>query len=206
MHVLFIHGMGRSPLSGWPLRWHLRRRGFRTATFAYNVSLQDFETIRRRLVARIEAVALKDDYVLVGHSLGGVLARAAVNSLPAHVKQPRHLFLLASPIQPARLAQGLQSNLLFKWITRDCGRLLGSEVRMSQIGPVSCPTTGIAGVRGFSGKRSPFKDEANDGIVALSEVSADWIADQVQVSVAHTFMPSSQKVARLIAERLARGT
>ena len=202
MHVLFVHGMGRSPLSGWPVLRQLRRAGLQTHTFGYAVSRQDFAAISRRLAARIAALAAQGDYVLVGHSLGGVLIRATVNALPAAVQRPQRIFLLGSPQQPARLAQQLRGNPLFRAFTRDCGRLLGSAERMAAVGAVDVPTTSIVGVSGPTQRFSPFAGEPNDGVVSLAEVSADWVTDQVRVATLHTFLPMDPGVARIILQRL----
>ncbi|UVE18470.1 hypothetical protein NVV93_03450 [Pseudomonas sp. LS44] len=204
MQALFVHGMGRSPLSGWPLLWQLKRAGLKTSTYGYSVSLEDFAGIKARLVSTISALAELGDYVLIGHSLGGVLLRAAVNGLPPGVRSPHHVFLLGSPLQPTLLAQRLGTNPIYRTLTRDCGQLLGSVTRMAEIGPVSAPTTGIAGVRGLSGKRSPFSGELNDGVVSISEVSAEWLTDQVRVPSVHTLLPSSKRVGDIILERVAR--
>ena len=195
--------MGRSPLSGWPLLWQLRRASLTTRTFGYSVSVEDFAAIRRRLVARITAVAARDAYILIGHSLGGVLIRDAVKGLPEEVRHPHHVFLLGSPHRPARLAQALQANRIFRALTRDCGQLLGSRPRMASIGSVSVPTTSIAGVGGPRRKAGPFRGEPNDGVVALSEVSASWIADEVHLSTIHALLPMSTRAAAIILERLA---
>lgn len=183
--------------------WHLRRAGMRTRSFGYAVTLDGFEAIRRRLVARIATLAARGDYVLIGHSLGGVLIRAAVNALPAATPLPKHVFLLGSPHQPARLAQLLGSNPVFRALTRDCGQLLGSRERMAAVGAVRVPTTSIVGIGGPARRFTPFPNEPNDGVVSLAEVSAAWIHDQVQVASLHTFLPMSQGVARIILQRLA---
>jgi hypothetical protein len=75
---------------------------------------------------------------------------------------------------------------------------------MSEVGPVSVPTTSIVGIRGMSSKRSPFKGDANDGVISVSETSAEWIADQVQIPTVHTLLPSSRRVGEIILARLAR--
>ena len=204
MQALFVHGMGRSPLSGWPLLRKLRRAGLRTGSFAYWVSLEDFAGIRDRLIKQITVLAAGGDYVLIGHSLGGVLIRAALNALPAETCLPSHVFLLGSPLQPARLAQMLGVYPLYRQLTGDCGQLLGSAVRMGEIGSVPAPTTGIAGIRSLPWKPDPFNGEANDGVVAISEVSADWLVDQVRIEIAHTLLPSSNGVGEIILDRLRR--
>ena len=204
MQVLFVHGMGRSPLSGGMLLWKLRRAGLTIRTFGYSVSFEDFPRIRERLVAAISRLAARGDYVLVGHSLGGVLLRAAINALPAGTRLPQHLFLLGSPVRPSRLAQKFGEHLLFRLVTRDCGRLLASPSRMAEICAVAVPTICIAGISGFTGARSHFPGELNDGIVSLSEVTADWAVERVHVPVFHTLMPSSPRVAEIVLERIIK--
>lgn len=199
--VLFVHGMGRSPLSGWPMLRQLKAAGFEVGCFGYFTSVESFSCIAERLAQRIAEIAAQGEYILIGHSLGGVLIRAAVNSLPATVRSPAHVFLLGSPTRASRLAQRFGRNPVFRRLTGDCGALLGSEQRMSRLGPIGPPTTGIAGVKGVTWKRGPFAGELNDGVVSLSEVSAEWLVDQVKAPVVHTLLPASKQVAGIILER-----
>ena len=204
MDALFVHGLGRSPLSAWPMLRELRRGGLRTTTFGYVAAIEDFASIQRRLAARTAEVAGRGDYIVIGHSLGGVLLRAALASLPAATPQPLHAFLLGSPVRPSRLARDFARSPLFRAFTRDCGELLASPARMAAIGPVDVPVTGIAGVRRGVWKAGPFAGEPNDGIVSLSEVSADWLDEQVHVPTIHAWLPSSGRVAAIILERVKR--
>lgn len=206
MQVLFVHGMGRSALSGWPMLFHLRKAGLHTASFAYSVSLQSFDHIEKRLTQHIIAVAAQGDYVLIGHSLGGVLIRSALRALPTETRNPKHIFLLGSPIQAALLAQKFQAipmfRLLFRWVTRDCGNLLGSSQRMSAICIPNLPITAIVGIKGFSGQWSPFGLEANDGVVSLAEVSSVLISDQIKLPVVHSLLPANKQVTEIILQRI----
>ncbi|OGB33692.1 MAG: hypothetical protein A3F78_03625 [Burkholderiales bacterium RIFCSPLOWO2_12_FULL_61_40] len=204
MQALFVHGMGRSPLSGWPLLRQLRKAGMQTCTFGYVVTVQNFAPIVARLTARLSTLASQGDYILIGHSLGGVLLRAALAALSEEVRPPTHVFLLGSPVRASRLAHKLQGNRLFRALTGDCGQLLANDPRMQGIGPVTAPVTGIAGVLGASTQIGPFRDAPHDGVVSVSEVSADWLTDNVHIPVAHTFLPASQRVAAVILERMAR--
>lgn len=204
MLVLFVHGMGRSPASGWLLLRALRRSGFRTATFGYSVSRESFAQIAARLASTLQALPEQEELVLIGHSLGGVLLRHVLGLLDASAKQVRHLFLLGSPVAASKMAVRFAGNPLFRAITRDCGRLLGSAERMAAIASAAVPATGIAGTRGIVGLRGPFGVEPNDGIVSVSEVSAAWLQDQVLVPVMHTLLPSDRRVAAVILQRLGR--
>lgn len=202
MQALFVHGMGRSPLSGWPLLWRLQGRGVATHTFAYAAAFEDFTRIERRLATTIASVASRGEYVLIGHSLGGVLVRAALHSLDRHCKLPVRVFLLGSPISTARIAASLSGNGAYRLLTGDCGQLLGSSERMGAIPPLTIPTTAVIGTLGWPAGRGPFGHETNDGLVSATEADADWIEDRVEVPVLHSLLPSSGRVAAAILARI----
>jgi len=182
----------------------LRREGLRTTTFGYSVVFENFDAIVTRLRTRITLLAATDGYIVIGHSLGGVLLRAALNSLPPGSALPRHVYLLGSPVLASRIAIWLKNNRLYRALTGDCGQLLGSMDRMNAIGPPAVPATGIGGTRGISNWFGIFGDEVNDGLVSISEVSAPWLTSCVQVPVFHTLLPSSALVANIILQDMAR--
>ncbi|MES2069761.1 MAG: alpha/beta hydrolase [Pseudomonadota bacterium] len=202
MRVLYVHGMGRSPISGFPIRLRLRQHGHVFDSFHYSVALESFDTIRQRLLGKLVELADDGDYVVLGHSLGGVLLRATIASLPAGTRMPRRLFLLGSPTSPSRLARKLQYFWPYRLFTGDCGQLLASDERMLAIPAISVPTTAMIGSKGIKGRFSPFGDEENDCIVAFSEAQVDWADEVVHVPVVHAWQPSSWHVADLLLERI----
>ncbi|HYP69062.1 MAG TPA: alpha/beta fold hydrolase [Thiobacillaceae bacterium] len=203
MQALFVHGMGRTPLSGWRLLARLKAKGIAASSFGYAATFQNFIAIRTRLNRKIIALATHGDYVLIGHSLGGVLLRAAVASLPAGTRLPHRIFLLGSPVRVARIARKLQRNWIYRMLAGDCGQLLGSQARMADIGAHSTPTTSILGIAGWRGRFSLFGNEMNDGIVSVSEASAEWINERICLPAIHTYMPSNKRVFQIILERIA---
>lgn len=204
MQVLFVHGMGRTPLSGWPLLRRLQRVGHRTHTFGHWVSRDSFATIVGRLSQRLERIASDGEYVLVGHSLGGVLLRAALRTAPAALRAPQRLFLLGSPIQVSSVAARMGHNPLYRLFTGDCGRLLGSAERMGAIGSPPVPVTAIVGVKGWSLVAALLPPGPHDGIVTVAETSAPWLTDVVPLPVAHMLLPSDARVSQVILDRLCR--
>lgn len=206
MRILFVHGMGRTPLSGVPLLSQCRKNGVSTSTFGYTTALHDFASISDRLSKRIADIASQGDYVLVGHSLGGILIRSAISDLSVTVTLPKHVFLLGSPIAASRMAKKLQQQWLYRLLTGDCGQLLASDERMARVAALTIPTTSIVGIKGINGKYSPFFDELNDGVVAVSELAADWIGKEIRVPVMHTLLPASRLVADLVLKNLKETT
>lgn len=203
MHALFVHGMGRSRLSGWRLLARLRAHGIIPQAFGYTTPFESFDSIRARLTRRIIDLAAEDDYVLIGHSLGGVLIRGALAGLPTASRPPHRIFLLGSPTKAAMLARKLAHNVIFRMLAGDCGQLLASPTRMASVASTAFPTTNIIGTSGWKGRLNPFQGEPNDGIVAVSEVSAAWSSEQRFIPAIHTYLPSNREVSRLILTRIA---
>ena len=204
IQVLFIHGMGRGRLSGFPLLLHLKRQGFTVSTFGYSTALEEFAGITARLRRRIEDMAARGPYALVGHSLGGIMIREALAQLGSNTRQPLHVFLLGSPVRPARLARHFQRSPVFRALTRDCGRLLASDERMRALPFPEVPITIIVGTGGPRGRLSPFGNLANDGIISVEEARPEQAVEEVRVKKLHTLLPSSLEVARLVSSRLTK--
>lgn len=206
MQALFVHGLGRTPLSGLPLMARLRRAGVRAQGFGYWAAWEDVDAISARLTRRLVGMAQSSGaaqgYAVIGHSLGGVLLRDALAALPDGVPRPRHVFLLGSPQTASRLAQALRDRWMFRAWAGDCGRLLGSAQRMEGIAALAERTTGIVGTRSLPVLRRWFGNETNDGVVSESEVSAAWITDWVRLPQTHTWLPSSLQVSQVILDRL----
>lgn len=194
--------MGRSSASGWLLYRQLQGAGITPSAFAYSAAREPFSRIRQRLVDRLIDIAGRGDYCLIGHSLGGVLLRAALADLPPSVKRPCRLFLIASPTHSARLARRFAPNWLFRRFTGDCMQLLASESAMSAIPAPTLPTTAIFGSKSFPGWLDQFPGESSDGIVSFSEVDAPWLDQRIEIAEIHTLLPANRKTAQAIIATL----
>jgi pimeloyl-ACP methyl ester carboxylesterase len=201
MHLLLIHGMGRTPLSLALLGWRLSQQGHQVRYFSYAVFHKSFDQIVGRLVATILANAERHPYALIGHSLGGLLARAA---LPALADMPPcHLVMLAPPNQSPLLARRLCRHTLYRLITHDCGGKLADKDFYATLPQPCIPTTIIAGTGGPRGHWSPFGDRPNDGIVAVEETQLGPNTELILIPSMHTLIMNSPQVTRTICELLA---
>jgi pimeloyl-ACP methyl ester carboxylesterase len=199
MRAILVHGMGRSPLSQLLLARRLRAAGICVDLFGYS-TFRHFETSVNRLARRIRSFGDDEPFILIGHSLGCVLIRAASPRLGV---PPAACFFLAPPNRAPRAARFFAGSRLYRLFTGDSGKLLASEARMAALPVPACPVRVYAGTAGFRGCLSPFGYEPNDGVLAVSETTLSPSHAPMLVPVLHTFIMNSQAVARDITATVA---
>lgn len=202
-HALLVHGMGRTPVSLSLLAARLRRAGLRTHLFGYAAALDTFDGIARRLAWRAGRLA-GTRWVAVGHSLGGLLLRAAIERLTPEAR-PGRLVMLGTPNRGSLLARQFRRAWWFRLYNGDCGRLLGDPARVAALPPVRVPTRVIAGTLAWPGGAARFGGEPSDGVVALSETRLEGV-EHVERRVQHTVMMHSAEVARLVLGAAREGS
>jgi hypothetical protein len=202
MKVLFVHGMGATPFDCFPTLIRLKKLGYETSTFSYFSSFQNLESIKQRLADQIVVLASTGDFAVIGHSLGGILLRDILLGLQAEVRQPKHLFLVGSPILATKANMYLSRFAMYRFLFGQCGQLVASPEKMGAIGIPAIPTTCVLGTRGLLGRYSPFGNLPNDSIVLESEICVDLFSDVVRVEARHPFLPASPQLVRIIHQRL----
>jgi pimeloyl-ACP methyl ester carboxylesterase len=202
MRVLLVHGLGRTRHSFFLLSRRLSAAGHTPECFAYSVWRERHEQIVTRLVTKLQALAATETEVgLVGHSFGGLLLREAIAMTPG--LRVRHLVMLGTPNRLPRLALALYPWLPPHLMTGSCRECLISAAWFQGLPALSVPYTVVAGTGGWRGPLNPFKGEANDGAVAVSETRVKDDDQPVRVPALHRFLMNSRHVHRLILEKLA---
>ncbi|CAN5844965.1 alpha/beta fold hydrolase [soil metagenome] len=194
--LLLVHGLWRTPLSFLPLMRRLRGRGYANEPFGYVAVGQRYDAIVGRLVTVLDRLADAAPYAVIGHSLGGVLLRSALCRMAG--PPPRHMVMLGTPNRPPRLAGRLGMNLVYRRLMGECGLNLTSPAFYADLPVPEVPYTIVAGTAGPRGRWSPFGDEPNDGIVAVSETRARDDDPIVLLPVGHTFMMRKAEVQAVI--------
>ena len=204
MRVILIHGLGRTPLSLIGLARELRRAGHRTELVAYFAAVESYQRILRRVRRRIHRAAERGEpYAIVGHSLGGLLARVALDPWPTVRPLPRHLVLLGTPNTVPRLAQRFHRSLLYRLVNGESGQLLARPSFFAELPAPTVPTTVIAGTRSWMGPLRLLGETANDGIVAVAETRLGPGAPVVELPASHTFMMNNPQVRAAVRSILA---
>ena len=196
MKVILIHGLGRTSLSLLSLEWRLQQLGCATEQFSFFAFSESFDRIVRRLRLRLQVLARQERYGVVAHSLGGLLTRAALGL--ERIADPEHIVMLGTPNQPPRLAPYAWRLPPFRWFTGECGRRLTRPAFFTSLPGLKSPYTIVAGTGGPRGPWSPFGDEFNDGIVALSETRLSPADRIIQLPVEHTFMMHALSVQETV--------
>lgn len=189
-----------------PLARELRRAGHETDLVGYVPGVESFERIRGRVRQRlVEAGSDGRPYAAIGHSLGGVLLRAALQAWPHGVPLPERLILLGSPSRPPRMARRFHRHIPYRWINGQSGQLLTHSEFFSGLPSDVVPCTIIAGTRGWKRAGLFFDGAPNDGIVAVDEAMPDSGAntDFHTLPASHTFMMNNRRVRALLLQLLA---
>lgn len=192
--ALLIHGLGRTPLSMFPLAGAVRRAGLRTHFFGYSCTAEPFDDIVSRLASVLRRV--RPTFV-VAHSLGGILSRFALHQSP--LAGLRHLVMLGTPNRPPRLAAYFWKWPPFRWLAGQSGRFLATPGEYDLLPTPHFPCTVIAGTAGPVGRLSPFGVTPNDGIVSVCETELPG-ADHFTVPAWHTWMMAHPQVHARLAD------
>jgi len=191
MNILLLHGQGRTTNAMRLLGVRLTRLGHHVLYFGYNTRTDEkFTEIVKRLIVIIKSMPSDQPYALVGHSMGGLLARASLTALEDH--PPFHLILLASPSKPPRLASRAAHSRIYRYITNDCGQQVANAEFYKVLPIPTVPTTIIAGTGGPRGRWLPYGYEANDMAMSVEETRLGPQYEVIQVPSIHTFIMNSR--------------
>jgi hypothetical protein len=178
---------------------YLDRRGHRTELFGYAATLRSFAAITERLHRRLERIDdTGEPWGVIGHSLGGLLLRAALPGL-----RPRHFVMLGVPNRCPRLARRMRRFWPYRLINGDPGQRLADEQFFAELPVPLSPYTIIAGTAGPVGRWSPFGPDRNDGLVAVDETRIRDDDRPVLLPVGHTFMMTRRSVRAAVTDALA---
>lgn len=200
--VVLIHGLGRTALSMSLLGWRLAASGYPVRRIGYPSRRLSTEEATARLRAEVEGHARGWDRVhLVGHSLGGIVARRIAEA-PGNLAIGR-VVQIGSPNLGTGVAARLTGRRLASRglgpVLAELARIPGRVARLEIIGAIA--GTAHCGLpRGLHGLAGP-----HDGLVTVRSAWAGAAA-RAAVPVIHTLLPTSRAVARLVAAYLSDGS
>ena len=168
--VVLLHGILNDPEIMRRAENALRRAGWAVANLAYPSTRLPLEAHARSasLVASALAESGAHEICFVGHSLGGLVARAAMARADADGWRPGRMVLVGSPARGAMVARMLQPLPGYKSFLGPCG----TTVTPAGAACVPMPMCrGVAVIAGGTGGRgfNPLLDGDNDFTVTVAE-------------------------------------
>jgi hypothetical protein len=205
MHVVLVHGMGRSPRALAPLGRRLREAGHTTSFFAYGVRTSALGAIVNRFVRETRPATEAGPWALVGHSLGNLVYRLAERELS---RPPERAIMLAPPNRGSAAARLVSQTplaaTLFAALTGDAGRRLADPGFCAALPRPAVPVTIFAGDRGPR-LPLPFAGAPNDGLVSVEETRLEGADVEHEVVPAiHTFIMNDPRVVQRTLALLRR--
>ncbi|MGZ8151652.1 MAG: esterase/lipase family protein [Methylovulum sp.] len=191
MDIILIHGMGRTPVSMLLLSHRFKKLGYKTYLFGYFPAFESLEQATDRLLQLIDHKIGEKQFAVVGHSLGSVIIRNAINKRKQH--QLSACFFLAPPMVACKAAKFFSRFRLYRLITGEMGQLLAQERFMNQL-PSPENTRIYVGTGGPRAAWLPFGLSLNDGILSVEEASGKTGAVVLEVPSTHTFIMNSRVV------------
>ena len=192
MDAILIHGMGRTPLAFSLLAARLWNSDIRPRFFGYSVTFERLEGCVQRLERFISHRVGKNEYIIIGHSLGTVITRAA---LPRLIHTPLACFLLTPPTQACQMARHFAPRPWAKLLGGEMAQLLADQQFMESIPALNIPAKIYAGTAGPRGRYSPFRDEPNDSVLTVRETLLPNVLHETY-PVLHTFIMNSKAITQ----------
>ena len=184
--VILLHGMGRTRASMAVLAWRFERAGYAAHNFPYNERAANLDELSEELHRYIRDRVRTPTYHLVAHSLGNIIIRNGFKS--PYREGLKRIVMLAPPNRPAHLAQTLEDNPLYQWITGDSGQKLADPSFYESL-PV--PTVEFGVIAGKWGQSISF-EEPNDGVVQVESTKLEGMSDWIVLDRTHTFIMNAE--------------
>jgi triacylglycerol lipase len=210
--VVLLHGLGRSERSMRRLASRLEAAGFAVENLDYPSTRKTPEELVADLEARVASLTAEPCEVhFVGHSLGGLLARAYLagdigRNCPDNARRGR-LVMLGSPNHGSEIVDELRGWRLFDWILGPAAGQLGSDGNSfpSRLGIPNAAFGVIAGTYSWNPLGSRILPGRDDGVVSVESTRLEGMSDFLVLPESHTFIMRSERVARNVVAFLRTG-
>ncbi len=195
--VLLLHGIWNARAWVGPLAWRLRLQGFAVETFGYASVFGGPDVAVPQLIERLRD---RGPRLLVGHSLGGLVALEALRQVPE--LDVERVVCLGSPLCGSGTARTLADHGWAAALGRSGGLLqhgLPAWEGEAEVGLVAGAIPhGLGCLMGAIGT-------ASDGTVALDETRLPGLRDHCVVAASHSGLVLSPLAARQTAAFLRHG-
>jgi pimeloyl-ACP methyl ester carboxylesterase len=192
----------------------LQKAGFQTLNLDYGSRAANCEVLAEEVADRAKAFLYGDEELqaasgrvhLVGHSLGGLLARAVVTRR----RPPKlsRIVLLGPPNSGSEIADLLHQSWLYRYLLGPAALQLVThhpESLAALLGPVTFELGVIAGDRALDPLGYLLLPGPNDGRVCVARTRVDGMADHLVLHTTHALMMRNSQVIHQTVHFLRHG-
>jgi triacylglycerol lipase len=186
--VVLMHGLGRSWHAMNPLARRLHQAGFSTLNLPYPSLVKPLDWILDYVDERISEFSNGGSVHLVGHSLGGIIARMLI--VRGTAWKPGRVVMLAPPNNGSEIIDWLSRNTLVRPLLSPAARSLATDGVPPNLPPLPSELEAmvIMGTRSSIPFFRKLLSEKNDGIVSLERGKIDGLRNFSIVDADHTFI------------------
>lgn len=203
--VVLLHGLGRGKSAMWLLGERLEKAGYRVERIGYPSLRDDPRKVLAGVRAQIDSCCAQREQPVhfVGHSLGGLLARAYLADKP--VRTLGRVVLIGSPSQGTPLVDAYRDT----WWMKIAGPTANALGTGADSFPRSLPAPDYPlGV--IAGKRErhleyPVIEGDDDGLVPVEATRVEGMQDFVVVEAGHAQLRYDERTAELTVAFLKSG-
>jgi dipeptidyl aminopeptidase/acylaminoacyl peptidase len=204
--VVLLHGLGRTRRAMAPLTERLREAGFDAHNLAYPSRDAPPEELVENIAEQIEACCANAPRLhFVGHSLGGILARAYV----AQWQPPNlgRMVMLSPPNQGSEIIDSLGDSWLFEAVMGPSAVTLGTDEDSfpNSLPPPDYELGIVAATESINPVGSAIIPGDDDGMVAVCRMRLEGMTDFITVDHTHALIMRSEDVARQVVRFLREG-
>jgi pimeloyl-ACP methyl ester carboxylesterase len=204
--VLLLHGIFRSKESLRPMERAMRRAGFEAAALNYPSTRRGLDEHAEQVGRLLDSADDVTTVSLVGHSMGGIVARLVL-ATPAEWQKRLHvhrLVTIGTPNRGAEVVDRLRHLKTFQALAGPAGLALGTDA--GDWPAPACRFGVIAGARGDGRGWNPMIPGDDDMTVSLASALLEGAEDTLVVPGAiHTFLPQRPDVIQATIRYLATG-
>lgn len=196
--VILIHGLMRTTLSMSQLHYFLKRQGYQVYSYSYPSAKNSIHEHAQYLHQFIQSIMIKypqDQFYIITHSLGGIIAREALSQLPQkELQKIAGLIMLAPPNQGSTLAKfSMKVFPLVSYFVKPLAEL--SSEKTSYVHQVPIPPVKIGIIAG-----------RYDAKVPPSAARLKGQKEPIIVNSTHTFIMNNNQTKQLIMHFLEKGS
>ncbi len=193
--VLLLHGYLRAKDAFKPMTRALNDAGFAAVPINYPSMWRGLDAHSAQLRGVLDGLQGRFTVSLVGHSMGGLIARQVLAQEGAWRENLtlNRLVMLGVPNQGAEMADRLSD----WWLYRTLGGPASTQLTTSVVPDLPAPTVpfgNVAGVRGNGRGWNPLIPGEDDGIVTLESTRMDGAEDTLVLPCVHALLMRHHRV------------